>query len=203
MIEQDFQYFIESLIKAAENMDAHYFQLPIAKKDDPIYRERVYCYELYHQLRCMLGNNFPYKLCGEVDKRGHPIIRDVKPDFIIHKPGDMKYNLAAIEVKPVTVKGRLDRLRKDLNTLKYLLNEAGYYGAIMLIYGNDNGDLPENIKQEIKNIDDSRIVVLWHYEPNKKPKIIKVTSPNIRYAVCFHSPKCSAKPRTSHTPDVK
>ena len=163
MIEQDFQYLIESLIKAAESVDAHYFQLPIAKRDDPIYRERVYCYELYHQLRCMLGNNFPYKLCGEVDK-----------------------------------------LRKDLNTLKYFLNDKPkYYRAIMLIYGNDNGDLPENIKQEIKNIDDSRIVVLWHYEPNKKPKIIKVTSPNIKYAVCFHSPKCSAKPRTSHTPDVK
>jgi len=176
MKKQDyFPYLIKSLIKAAENMDAHYFQLPIAEGDEPIYRERVYCYELYHRLRCILGDNFPYKLCGEVDKLGHPIIRKAKkPDFIIHQPGDMKHNLAVIEVKPVTVKDRLEELRKDLDTLKYFLNdEPRYYRAIMLIYGNDNGDLPKNIKKEIENIDDPRIVVLWHSKPNKKPKIIK------------------------------
>ena len=175
MKKQDFQYLIKSLIKAAENMDAHYFQLPIAEGDEPKYRERVYCYELYHQLRCILGDSFPYKLCGEVDKAGHPIIRKAKkPDFIIHQPGNMEHNLAVIEVKPVTVKDRLDKLRKDLETLKYFLNnEPRYYRAIMLIYGCDNDDLPKNIKQEIESIDDPRIVVLWHSEPNKKPKIIK------------------------------
>lgn len=174
MKEQDFHYFIKCLVKATENIDAFYFQLPVAEGDEPIYRERVYCYELYHQLRCMLGNGFPYKLSGEVDKSGHPIIRNAKkPDFIVHRPGDMEHNLVVIEVKPVTVKDRLDELRKDINTLKWFLNKAKYYRAIMLIYGNINGVLPENIKQEIKNIDDSRIMVLWHSEPNKKPKIIK------------------------------
>jgi hypothetical protein len=84
MIEQDFKYFLECLIKATRKMDSHYFQLPVAQGDEPIYRERVYCYELYHQLRCILENNFPYKLHGEVDKGGHPVIRGFKkPDFAL------------------------------------------------------------------------------------------------------------------------
>jgi len=81
-------------------------------------------------------------------------------------------NFVVIEVKPVTVKNRLNELREDLETLKWFLNEANYYRAVMLIYGNINGSLPEEIKREIRNID-SRIIVLWHSEPNKKPRIIK------------------------------
>ena len=85
----------------------------------------------------------------------------------------MEHNLVVIEVKPITVKDRSNELREDLETLKWFLNEAKYYRAVMLIYGNINGVLPENIKQEIEKISDSRIIVLWHSEPNKKPKIIK------------------------------
>lgn len=175
MRDKDFQYLVESLIKAAKRVEVHYFQLPVAEGDEFIYRERVYCYELYHQLRCILGDLLPYKLNGEVDKSGHLIIRNAKkPDFIIHQPGNMEHNLAVIEVKPVTVKDRLEKLREDLETLKcFLSEEAKYYRAIMLIYGNINGVLPENIKREIENINDPRIIVLWHSEPNKKPKVIK------------------------------
>jgi len=53
MKEQDFQYFVKCLMKAIEKPDTHSFQLPFAESDEPIYRERVYCYEIYHQLRCM------------------------------------------------------------------------------------------------------------------------------------------------------
>ena len=42
----------------------------------------------------------------------------------------------------------------------------------MLIYGNVNGDIPQNIREEIEKVKDERIIVIWHYEPNKKPKII-------------------------------
>lgn len=170
---QNFQQFMKCLMKAIENIDAHYFQLPVAGSDEPIYRERVYCYELYHQLRCALGGVFLYKLHGEVDKAGHPIIRAAKkPDFIVHKPGNMS-NLVVIEVKPVTVKDRIDELSEDFETLKWFIDNANYYRAIMLIYGNVNGDLPRNIKQKIEDINDRQIIIIWHYEPNKKPKIIR------------------------------
>jgi len=159
-------------MKAIENMDAHYFQFPVAGRDEPIYRERVYCYELYHKLRCALGDVFPYRLHGEVDKVGHSTIKNAKkPDFIVHKPGNMS-NLVIIEVKPVTVKERIKELCEDFKTLKWFLDNADYYRAIMLIYGKVNGSLPVKIGQEIENVHDKRIITLWHHEPNKKPQII-------------------------------
>lgn len=48
-----------------------YFQLPVAGREGPSYRERVYCYELYHQLRCRWPVDTGYSLAGEVDKKGH------------------------------------------------------------------------------------------------------------------------------------
>jgi hypothetical protein len=40
------------LAEATAAIEARYFRLPIAG-GDPIYRERVYCYELYHQMRLL------------------------------------------------------------------------------------------------------------------------------------------------------
>ncbi len=173
MKEKDFQQFLKCLMKAIQNIDSHYFQLPVTDSDEPIYRERVYCYELFHQLRCVLGDDFSYKLHGEVDKSNHPIIRDdKKPDFIVHNPGNMS-NLVVIEVKPVTVKDKIAKLREDIDKLKmFITSKASYYRAIMLIYGSINGDLPQNIRQEIENVHNEKIIILWHDSPNKKPKII-------------------------------
>jgi len=154
MKEKDFQHFINCLKKAIKNIDAHYFQLPIAG--------------------CIIGDDFPYKLNGEVDKSGHPLIRNAKkPDFIIHQPGNTVHNLVVIEVKPVTVKARISELRDDIETLKWFLNNANYYRAIILIYGNVNGCLPENIKTEIENTSNGRMLILWAFAPNRIPEIIR------------------------------
>ena len=174
MEEQYFQRFLKCLMKAIQNIDTHYFQLHFAGNDKLIYRERVYCYELYHQLRLLLGDDFPYKLDGELDKKSHRIILgEEKPDFIIHVPGEMEQNLVVMEVKTlVAVKGDINKLRNDFGKLERFISEAKYYRAIMLIYGNVNGNLPQNIKQEIESIQDKKIITLWHYKLNKKPKII-------------------------------
>jgi hypothetical protein len=84
----DFEVFLKCLYEEGKRtLDPHYFQLPIAGEPDPIFRERVYCYELFHQLRNTLGDDYPYKLDGEVDKIGHPIIKGKKkPDSILHVP---------------------------------------------------------------------------------------------------------------------
>jgi len=174
MEEQYFQRFLKCLTKAMQNIDSHYFQLHFAGNDELKYRERVYCYELYHQLRLLLGDNFPYKLDGELDKEGHAIISGKKkPDFVIHVPGEMGQNLVVIEVKTVNVKDKIRELREDIDKLKmFITSKASYYRAIMLIYGSVNGDLPQNIKQEIESIQNKKIITLWHYKLNKKPKIM-------------------------------
>ena len=174
MKKQDFRQFLKCLVKAIQNIDTHYFQLHFAGNDELKYRERVYCYELYHQLRLLLGDDFPYRLDGELDKEGHAIISGKKkPDFVIHVPGEMGQNLVVIEVKTVNVKDKIRELREDIDKLKmFITSKASYYRAIMLIYGSINGDLPQNIRQEIENVHDERIIILWHDSPNKKPKIM-------------------------------
>jgi hypothetical protein len=57
---------LEELLTAASvRIGPEYFQLPVADAD-AVYRKRVYCYELYHQLRC-LPEGFPFSLGGEID----------------------------------------------------------------------------------------------------------------------------------------
>lgn len=169
-MNSDFKRFMEWLEEAGRRMGKHYFRLDVAGGEDSVYRERVYCYELYHQLRCTLGDSYPYKLDGEVDKNGHPIIRGAldakKPDLIVHVPGRMDRNLVVIEVKPVTV--RMSKLREDLEKLKGFLDEARYHRAIMLIYGNGDSDLPQEILAEVKNLSEERLLLAWHHGPGEK-----------------------------------
>lgn len=71
------------ILDASERLGQEYFQLPVAG-EEPQYRERVYCYELYHLWRCNWSNHFQFSLSGEVDKQNHPIIRkNAKPDYLL------------------------------------------------------------------------------------------------------------------------
>lgn len=171
---KDFSSFLQCLMEAGEKIEPHYFQIPIAGSGELKYRERVYCYELFHQLRIALGDDFPYKLDGEVDKEGHPIIHPTlgpkKPDLIVHKAGKMNRNLVVIEVKPINLNNQ--GLKKDINTLKGFLGKARYYRAIILIYGDRESR--SNIIQTAKNLigDKSRILLMWHRRSGMKPVIV-------------------------------
>jgi hypothetical protein len=59
----------EILRQATAAISNDYFLLPI-RGADPVYRERVYCYELYHQMRLRWPQGSPCRLNGEVDKSG-------------------------------------------------------------------------------------------------------------------------------------
>jgi hypothetical protein len=177
-MENKFDSFLRCLGEAGRRIDSHYIRLDVAGCSKQIYRERVYCYELYHQLRCVLGDSSPYELNGEVDKAGHPIIQKAlgakKPDFIVHVQGEMSRNLVVIEVKPITVKENLDDLRKDLETLKGFLDEAHYSMAIMLIYGGGDCDLPQEIRSELEDSRDERILLVWHRGPGERPALVDI-----------------------------
>lgn len=126
------------LCEATAAIEPAYFMLNIAG-GIPVYRERVYCYELYHQMRLRWPEGSPYYLNGEVDKIAHPLLSEMgiatKPDLLVHRPGDMRRNHAVIEVKP-TLAGRREIL-KDLETLSAFANRAGYQRAILLFYGGN------------------------------------------------------------------
>ena len=129
------------LLCASSMVDHEFMQLPVAGSEEPEYRERVYCYELYHKWRCHWPKDFPFSLSGEVDKAGHPLIRKApKPDFLVHVPGQMT-NLLVVEVKPQNANQakmaedlvKLTHFRRDLEDGNG--NPAGYHEAYFWIYG--------------------------------------------------------------------
>lgn len=79
------------LRQATAAIGGEYFLLPIHGAD-PVQRERVYCYELYHQMRLRWPppEACHYRLNGEIDKGGHPYFRNQrgkpKPDLLVPSP---------------------------------------------------------------------------------------------------------------------
>ena len=137
---------------------------------DPIYRERVYCYELYHQMRMRWPTQTPFYLNGEVDKARHPKMIELrdrfpKPDLLVHRPGYMEGNFAVIEVKRERA-GKAG-IVKDLETLSFFVDEFGYQRALYLIYGDAAMTTLAQIQDLAKEIIDSDAIEYWaHLAPN-------------------------------------
>ncbi len=181
----DFKQFLDCLFEAGTGMDdEHYFQVYVAGSENNKYLERVYCYELYHQLRCKMKINGKldiYKLDGEHDKAGHPIIKGKpKPDFIVSKPKSMEKNLVLIEVKPITA--YLPYIKNDIKKLKLFIKNYKYFRGILLIYGNDNDGLLSKINSlffsSLENsLKDNSILLIWHKGPRETPEVVTDPGP--------------------------
>ncbi len=152
------------LSEATKDIDIEYFHLQI-DGGDPVYRERVYCYELYHQMRLRWPHDTPYYLNGEVDKAAHPILSSlganrVKPDLLVHQPGYMTGNFAVIEVK--SSNAPVSGINKDLKNLSLFVDTVGYKRAIYLVYGFDADDvMMAQIQHVAKGIEDLAPIELW------------------------------------------
>jgi hypothetical protein len=135
---------LDDILRSATTAIGHeYFQLPIAGREPALY-ERVYCYELYHQMRCRWPEDTNLVLSGEIPKRGHEIIMEmienpVIPDFLIHVPGSMEHNYAIMEIKSSRAVGA--GIVKDLATLDQFRVNVGYHRAIYLFYGGVDEEL--------------------------------------------------------------
>ena len=132
--------FSEILRTATESIDPRYFDFYIDGEEHPIYRERVYCYELYHQMRCRWPKETPYLLNGEVDKRGHKLLAKkgaalYVPDFLVHTPGRMAGNSIIMEVKHSWTND--DGIENDLVKLDLFIRDVDYKRAIYLVYGKE------------------------------------------------------------------
>lgn len=154
--------FDEVLKTATAAVEEGYFELNIAGGAS-VFRERVYCYELYHQMRAVWPPGCEYMLSGEIDKRGHLILRNLgadakQPDLLIHTPGQMN-NFAIIEVKHTVV---VEGIRKDLQTLDLFVRQVDYQRGIYLLYGtNATADSAERICAIARNLEVRSPIEIW------------------------------------------
>jgi hypothetical protein len=162
----------EIISTATGAIEHRYFHLNI-DGSDPIYRERVYCYELYHQMRLRWPPHSPYYLNGEIDKAAHPILQELgadyaKPDLLVHQPGYMSGNHAIIEVK--TSQAQNAGIRKDLETLSLFINKVRYERAIYLIYGHGATEkIVARIQRSASEIVELAPIKLWlHQEAGQR-----------------------------------
>jgi hypothetical protein len=119
-----------------------------------------------------------YVLAGEVEKTGHPIIHQAigpyKPDSIIHVPGYMGRNLAVVEVKPANAS--LAEFREDLLHLRQFLEEAQYFGAVSLVYGDISEKRRELFAGEFETIfhglNEKQSLFMLHERPGQPARVV-------------------------------
>lgn len=167
----------ELLQRATANVPPQYFQVAL-DGGDPVYRERVYCYELYHQLRCQWPTNTPFYLNGELDKAAHPILRELgadyaKPDFLIHQPGYMAENHTIIEVK--SSNAQWNGIEKDLKTLSLFREKVNYQRAIYLLFGYEVAVAAERVRRVAAGLDGLQAIELWlHTMPGESAQQVGI-----------------------------
>lgn len=176
----------ETLLKlikhSIESVEEKFFNFKIAGADDPIKRERVYCAELYHQMR-MKWVGLDYDLNIEPDKKKHPIIEKycgpVDPDMVVHRGGDMgpEDNLAVIEVK--TSGGDLTTgIEKDLNTINCMTSiPNGYFGGVVIVFGELTELKKKNLLKRLKEYKSKEVnrLTFFHQEqPGNSPEMIEI-----------------------------
>ena len=174
--------YMDELTKILRNatgaIERVYFHLSV-DGGDPIYRERVYCYELYHQMRLLWPSDCQFLLNGELDKSAHPILGELgvassKPDLLVHRPGSMSHNHAIIEVKKATTPKH--SIRKDLSTLDLFIRKAHYQRAIYLFFGNEADErIVPKVQSAASGFEQLAPIELWLHQEAGQPATSNIT----------------------------
>lgn len=150
----DIRYCIDLIKAALKAIESGYFNLVTTYEPSGIVRERVFCYEFYHQTRLLMTDDFPISLNGEIDKRGHIDFEKEhrkNPDFVFHIPGTHLGNTIVIEVK-----GRLDYAKEevlgDFETLLTFVNNYGYQAGIFILYNRSYAELLKVYGEALKEL---------------------------------------------------
>lgn len=125
-------------------VDASYFRLLTTYRRLGIVRERLFCYELYHQMRNLMTQHHILSLHGEIDKRGHTDFAQQhrrNPDFVFHIPGTHEGNLIVVEVKGELTKR--NQVHKDFETLLVFASSYGYKSGVFILYNHTLGEFDE------------------------------------------------------------
>lgn len=163
--------YIELIKEALSQVEPAYFELTTTYEPSGIVRERVFCYELYHQLRNRMTTNHKLTLNGEIDKRGHIDFNheDQKnPDFVFHIPGTHEGNTLIIEVK-----GKLNSIdiKKDFDTVSTFIEKYNYQAGIFILYNHSLDEFIEESSQMLnhfkKKLSANSFYILTIKQPQK------------------------------------
>lgn len=136
----------ENLITdAINNVSSNYYHISTTYKREGIIRERVFCYELYHQIRLIQEDKEELSLFfdAEIDKRGHCEFESMdrrNPDFIFHARGDMSQNTIIMEVKGALSNGYKRKILKDFDTLIIFIEKYNYEAGYFLLFNHSYSD---------------------------------------------------------------
>lgn len=167
--------YVSLLVEALTNVDKKYFEIEESGTKSTKKRERVFCYELYHQMRKLQERNKHLDLTinGEINKAGNLVIREnFDPDFVIHQQGSMGNNHAVIEVKTSNDKRGI---LKDFETIKCMVHCYLYKIGIFLITGTDIEWFVQEILSELNDpnliFHEKEIYVVCIKDHKTKPEI--------------------------------
>lgn len=180
-MDEQFNILLDVISTSMQYIENKYFNFQVADNDELIARERVYCAELYHQMRNRF-DELKYDLNNEPNKKSHPIIEEIcgaiDPDLIVHRIGRMEPNdnLAVIEVK--TSRGNLtDGIDKDMQTINCMASiENGYHGGIIIVFGSLTNNKRENLIKRITQTKSNalnRFVLILQSVSETLPEIIE------------------------------
>lgn len=116
-----------------------------AKGTKTSYRERVFCYELYHQIRKIQeehtakGQPINFDVNGEPDKRGQELFKTITgpiPDIIIHTAGSCENNFVVLEAKcNLRGQAKCSRNGNPTGVYKDFMNLADFIKKVQYQYG--------------------------------------------------------------------
>ena len=169
---------VELIKHALQAIEPSYFNLKTTYEPSGIVRERVFCYELYHQMRLLMTEEHGFSLNGEIDKRGHLDFKPEhrkNPDFVFHIPGTHSGNAIVMEVK-----GRIDyhnrELQEDFKTLLNFVSNYHYQMGIFLLYNHSFGKLQERHGDLLKSLKShpaaNSILIITIDDPKSEPEEI-------------------------------
>ena len=145
--------YLDLLIEAVKCVDNEYIDI-YTKRDEVEFikhYERIFCYELYHQIRCLQKklNLNDYVIWGEPLKSYFKYIKDGKmPDFLFHKP-KTEDNLIIVEVKMVeSLNSGVD---DDFKKIENYLENNNYKIGVFICIGLSADETREKIKNKLKD----------------------------------------------------
>lgn len=175
--------YIKLIGKALDNISNDYYRLKTTYEPSGIVRERVFCYELYHQIRIHMGGTDKIFLNGEIDKRGHVSFsrEDQKnPDFVFHIPGINEGDTLVVEVKGKIGGSYNNYIIEDLKTIAIFINKYKYTGGVFILYNHNLEELMSALSVDLQQMSDNKgaenIYIVCKKNKESKTEMLKLNN---------------------------